>query len=115
MHEDTHLWMSKVAEKEEKFLKAKEEGMFQGDSPVKDPAYTLIIFPDEEFEPHGWEKILATSDIVVNEEQWKPLCDEGGYDISVFMCQPLLEECDPSDFIEEEEDVDDVASIMMDS
>ncbi|KAH7294535.1 hypothetical protein KP509_27G005300 [Ceratopteris richardii] len=115
LHEDTHLWMCKVAEEEEKRLKAREEGTPPGDRPIKDPAYTPMIFPDEEFEPHGWAEILATMDIVVNEEQWTPHCDEEGYDISVFMCEPLLEECDPCEVIEEEENDDDLESIVMDT
>ncbi|KAH7294633.1 hypothetical protein KP509_27G010700 [Ceratopteris richardii] len=101
MHEDTHLWMCKVAVEEEKREKAREVGAKETHRSIQDPAYAPVVFPYEEFEPHGWAEILATMDVAINEEQWTPHCDEDGYDISVFSIEPImgeavLEECEPS-------------------
>ena len=40
----------------------------------------LEPFPEHEFEPHGWQDILATLDVCANVHATKH-CDEEGYDL----------------------------------
>ncbi|KAH7373739.1 hypothetical protein KP509_17G072600 [Ceratopteris richardii] len=119
MHEDTHLWMCKVAVEEEKREEAREIGAKETHRSIQDPTYAPVVFPDEEFEPHGWAEILATMDVAINEEQWTPHCDEDGYDISVFSIEPImgeavLEECEPSPDAFEDASDSNLESIIMD-
>ncbi|KAH7298234.1 hypothetical protein KP509_25G033000 [Ceratopteris richardii] len=46
MHEDTHLWMCKVAVEEEKREKAREIGAKETHRSIQDPAYATVVFPD---------------------------------------------------------------------
>ena len=54
--------------------------------PVEDDeAYIPDPFPEDEFEPHGWDQILATLDVCANETTTTRFCDENGYDIMPVM------------------------------
>ena len=57
---------------------AVEEGKEEGDVSLED--YIPEPFPKHEFEPHGWQDILATLDVCADVHATKH-CDEEGYDL----------------------------------
>ena len=52
-------------------------------------------FPEHEFEPYGWQDILATLDVCANVHATKH-CDEEGYNIVSFKMVGIIDEEHPS-------------------
>ena len=46
------------------------------DKPLNDPKYFLQSFPEDNFEPFDWTRILATLSIYTNEITQTQFCDE---------------------------------------
>ena len=53
--------------------------------------YVPKPFPEKQFEPLGWNDILATLDVCTNEVTLTMFCDEEGYDLFSFQMVRVLQ------------------------
>ena len=70
------LWMCGASDNVDNHPESEEEG--------KSEVYVLEPFLEKDFVPHGWNDILATLDVCINEVTPAMFCNEEGYDLFPF-------------------------------
>ena len=71
-------------------MEALKEQMCEKDRDGDDEAYIPEPFPEAKLQPDGWQDVLATVDVCVNEVTPTVFCDEEGYDLVPFHMVKLI-------------------------